>query len=385
MAPWEGGPEYYAPWPSGPTTDPSFFPVAVWLQEPTAPTAAQYHDIGINVHVGLWDGPTEAQLAAAAALPTTVFAEQNDVGLTSANNGVINAWTQIDEPDNAQGGTQDPMLPADVVASYQAMVAADATRPVFLNLGQGVAIDTWYGRGNRTNHPEDYPEYAAGGDILSYDIYPMNVFPAAADAEDWVKAYTEPVAQNIWFVATGIDRLREWSSYQKPVWMWLETTNFDGHDGFALTPDLVKAEAWMAIIHGARGIGYFCHVFSPSFIEAGLLADSAMTAGVHTLNDQIQELALVLNTQSVSNGVTTVSSIEAIPIDTMVKRVDGNTYLFAVAMRPGAVDATFTLRAFTGSASVEVLSEARTLTATDGVFQDSFPSHGVHIYRVPNP
>lgn len=383
MQDWEGGPAYYGHWRNGPSTDPSFFPIAVWLQAPdSAGTAAKYREIGINMHVGLWEGPTEVQLTAAAALPTVVIASQNAIGLTSPNAGLIKAWLQEDEPDNAQNNTEDPVPPETVVATYKSMVAADATRPVYLNLGQGVAADTSYGRGHRTNHPEDYPVYAQGGDILSFDIYPMNVFTVAETEQDWKKAFHNTVAQNIWYVANGVDRLRTWSSQKKPVWVWIETTNFDGQAGFALTPDLVNAEVWMALIHGARGIGYFCHVFSPSFIEAGLLADAAMTARVSAINTQIRSLAPVLNTQSVANGVTTASSNAAVPIDTMLKRYGGNTYLFAVGMRPATTTATFTLRGISGKSNVEVIGENRSLEATDGVLSDVFSAHAVHLYRL---
>jgi hypothetical protein len=42
-----------------------------------------------------------------------------------------------------------------------------------LNLGQGVAWDGLYGRGVRTNKPEDYLEYVRAGDFVSFDIYPV--------------------------------------------------------------------------------------------------------------------------------------------------------------------------------------------------------------------
>jgi hypothetical protein len=385
MEDWEGGPTYYGSWSNGPSTDPAHFPIAVWLQAPdSGSSAAKYRDIGINLHVGLWEGPTEAQLAAAAALPSVVIASQNATGLGSSNAASIQAWLQQDEPDNAQNDTEDPLPPATAVANYERLVAADSTRPVYLNLGQGVAADTWYGRGNRTNHPEDYLEYARGGDILSFDIYPMNVFGVAASAPDWKRAFHDAVAQNIWYVATGVDRLREWSNKKKPVWVWIETTNFNGETGFALTPDLVKAEVWMALVHGARGIGYFCHVFSPSFIEAGLLADATMTAQVAAINGQIKALAPVLNTQSVANAVTTASSNSAVPVDTMLKRYGGSTYLFAVGMRPATTTATFTLRGITGQTVVEVVGEGRNLAASQGVFRDDFGAHAVHLYRVAN-
>ena len=68
-----------------------------------------------------------------------------------------------------------------------------------LNLGQGVAWDGWYGRGVRTNHPEDYAEYVRGGDIISFDIYPA--------------VHDKPaVAGKLWYVARGVERLRGWAA-----------------------------------------------------------------------------------------------------------------------------------------------------------------------------
>jgi len=55
-------------------------------------------------------------------------------------------------------------LPAKIVEDYHKLQKADPSRPVLLNLGQGVARDKSVGRGTRTNHPEDYPEYVKGCD-----------------------------------------------------------------------------------------------------------------------------------------------------------------------------------------------------------------------------
>jgi hypothetical protein len=54
-------------------------------------------------------------------------------------------------------------------------------------------------------------------------------------------------------------------------------------------------------------------------------------------------------------------------------------------MRKGTPTATFTLRDFTGTSTVEVVGENRTITATNGVFQDAFTNWGVHIYKVATP
>ena len=46
--------------------DPAWFPLGVWLQSPH--NAQRYRDIGVNLYVGLYEGPTEAQLDALEAI-----------------------------------------------------------------------------------------------------------------------------------------------------------------------------------------------------------------------------------------------------------------------------------------------------------------------------
>lgn len=370
MAPWEGGAAYYARWPNGPSTDPKFFPIAVWLQQPF--NADSFRELGFNTYVGLWEGPTAEQLRQLSERTVPVFCSQNSVGLGRTDTAVIKGWMHLDEPDNAQpdgkGGYGPPISARTVIDGYKKMRAADRTRPVLLNLGQGVAWDGWYGRGVRTNHPEDYAEYARGADILSFDIYPVNMKDA-------------PVNEKLWLVARGVDRLRKWGNYKKPVWNWIECTDFNG-SGRKPTPVEVKAEVWMSIIHGTRGIGYFVHVFAPSFIEAGLLSDAEMSAAVRAINRQIAALAPVLNRPSVANGVTVSSGNAAVPVDVMLKRFNGETYLFAVAMRPGRTTATFRFRGFPKNATAEVLGERRARPVSGGIMTDTFTDYGVHLYRV---
>jgi hypothetical protein len=378
--PWEGGPTYYSKWTNGPSSDQNYFPLAVWLQQPN--NAGRYKAIGINTFVGLSDGPTSGQLSSLATSEMPVFCDQDKNIFSDKNVNIIRGWLQQDEPDNAQCTPTEcnpPITTDTIVGRYNTMKANDASRPVLLNLGQGVAWDGWWGRGNEgTNHPEDYAKYAEGGDILSYDIYPMNLDPSQSEM---FRSELEKVSQSLWYVPYGIDRLRQWSDYKKPVWMALETTNINNNTPHPPTPTTTKAEVWMAIIHQARGIVYFCHNISP-FDETGLLDDSTMSAAVKDFNAQITSLAPVLNTQSVGNGVTTSSSDSSVPVDTMLKRYGGYTYLFAVAMRLGSTKATFTLRDFSASASAEVIGESRNITVNNGLFQDNFTNYDVHIYKI---
>src|SRR5215212_6954240 len=68
-----------APRAKGFLADPNVFPIAVWLQSPAR--APDYKAIGINLYVGLWKGPTEAQLTDLKRHGMRVICSQNGVGL----------------------------------------------------------------------------------------------------------------------------------------------------------------------------------------------------------------------------------------------------------------------------------------------------------------
>ena len=136
----------YSGWSNGPSPAPSYFPIGVWLQSPA--NAARYQQIGVNLFVGLWQGPTEEQLADLTAVGMRVICSQNEMGLKHLDDPIIAAWMHADEPDNAQAipgqeGYGPAVDPAVLQADYERMKAADPTRPVWLNLGQGVANEEW--------------------------------------------------------------------------------------------------------------------------------------------------------------------------------------------------------------------------------------------------
>jgi len=356
-----------APW-----NDPNFFPICVWLQSPSK--AAAYKAAGINVYVGLWRGPTEEQLAELKRQGMYVVCALNSVGRAHLDDPTILAWMHSDEPDNAQAlrgerGYGPPIPPDKVVADYRQWKAIDPKRPVLLNLGQGVAWDQWIGRGVRRNHPEDYPLYVQGCDIASFDIY-----PGCHEHPD--------VAGKLWLVAEGVTRLRNWHA-GKPVWNCIECTRISNEQAQA-TPQQVKAEVWMSLVRGSRGIIYFAHQFKPRFIEAGLLADAEMLAAVTAVNRQIHALAPLLNSPDLPGGVAVVSSAADVPIEAVLKRDAQARYVFAVAMRGQAATGKFTIAGHQGTAQAEVLGEQRTVEVRDGRFADDFRPWDVHLYRLPH-
>ena len=358
----------YARWTNGLSSDPNYFPIAVWAQQPS--NAERYKEAGINLYVGLWRGPTSNHLALLQRAGMRVICSQNSFALANKDNSTIAAWMHGDEPDNAQSlgsgkGYGPPIKPETIVSNYARIRAADPTRPVFMNLGQGVAWDNWIGRGVRRNHPEDYPEYVKGCDIASFDIY-----PAVHDHPD--------VAGKLEFVAKGVERLRRWTPAEKVVWNCIECTHIENAK-VKPTPHQVRAEVWMSLIHGSQGLIYFVHQFKPTFKEAALLDDAEMLKAVTAINRQIHELAPVLNSPSITDALTVTSST---PIATMVKRHGGQLYVFAVGMSNQPTRCTFKVREQSGNADAEVLGTSRTIALRNGEFSDDFKPYDVNLYRM---
>lgn len=360
----------YAKWQNGPPKSESFFPIAVWLQSPAK--AAQYRAAGINTYVGLWDGPTEEQLSTLSKSGMKLICSQNEVALRHLKDPIIIGWMHGDEPDNAQSLGKDkgygpPILPEKIIKDFEAIRAADPSRPVMLNLGQGVAWDKYYGRGVRTNHPEDYAQYMKGCDIASFDIY-----PACHDSPE--------IAGKLWYVAQGVSRLVQWSEGSKTIWDCIECTRISNPTKKA-TPLEVRGEVWMSLIHGSMGLIYFAHEWEPKFNEAALLSDPEMLTAVTAINRQITQLAPVLNTPTLKDHAQVSSENSEVPIAIMAKRYQGALYLFAVAMRAGNSTATFTIQGGEGEKTVEVLDENRTISSKSGIFKDQFKAWETHLYR----
>ena len=347
----------------GRPTDEGFFPLAVWLQNPTL--APRYQAAGINLYIGLWKGLTAEQLSVLEAAGMPVICDQNEYGLTQLDNPLIAAWMHADEPDNAQkkpeGGYGPPVTPETIVAGYRQMRERDPSRPVVLNLSMGVAWDGWVGRGVRTNHPEDYPQYLEGCDIASFDVY-----PAASDRPE--------VAGKLELVPYGVSRLQQWTDDATPTWTCIETGPIHSPDRRP-SPEQVRSEIWMALIQGADGLIYFVHQFKPQFNDHALLDDAAMLEEVTRINEQIQELAPVLYAPE-AEGLTVDSDGD---VRAVMKRRGGRTYVFAANFSDEPAEATMRFaEAPTGVATV--LDEDRTVELTSGAMSESFEPYAVHLY-----
>jgi hypothetical protein len=357
--------------PNGLPTDPDFFPIAVWLQQPG--NAGKFKALGINTFVGLWHPPTEIALKQLRAHRIHLIVQPTPEAWALRDSPIIRGWLHLDEPDNAQpdgrGGYGPCISPEEIVRHYKELRARDETRPVYLGFGQGVANPGWVGRGKEcaSIDPETYYSAASrGGDILAFDIYPV------------AEVYQDHVKGRLDLVGRGVENLKRWAPPGVPIWADIETTHIKNPNRRP-TPEEIRSEVWISIIKGATGINYFVHEWEPSFKEDGIFRYRDVIAALKSLNGQIRELAPVLNSPTRENVATVETAGE---IAYLVKQDVTTTYIFAANMREEAVSARIKLGP-DAAEEATVLDEDRTIKIADGAFEDRFDGYQVHIYRLP--
>ncbi len=363
----------YAGWSRGLPTDPSFFPIAAWLQLPSH--AHELHDLGVNIFLGNNGGvdPIAAgDLAQLKSLGMYAIIGQDSTGLANIDDPTIVGWWMADEPDNAQsdgmGGYGPPLAPQTLIDQYNADKTGDPTRPMYLGLGQGVAYDGWEGRGS---NPPAESAYVPASDIVGFDIYPYN--NCGGDANEQV------TCGQFWLNAFGVDRLRQWSNRAQALWTDFETTTIAAGTSSGPTPKQTASEVWLAIIHGANGIIYFLDSWNPSFREDAIFENQAMVDGVTGLDAQIAMLAPEINSATIPDLVSVTGDPQ---IDMMVKGSGTSLYVFAAVARAGTGTGAFAVAGLTGNAVAEVVGEQRTVAVTAGQFSDAFAANDVHVYRI---
>jgi len=355
---------------NGLPTNPNFFPIAVWLQQPK--NARAFKAIGVNTFVGLWHPPTAEGLAQFEREGIHLVLEQTPAALTLKHSPAIRGWLQADEPDNAQpdgrGGHGECVPPEEVVRRYAEIRSRDPTRPVYLGFGQGVANPFWYGRGAKCSAmpPEAYYRIASqGADIVAFDIYPV------------AEVRQTHVIGRLDLVGRGVANLKRWVPPGTPIWADIETTHIYNPERRPL-PAEIYSEVWIAIILGANGINYFVHEWKPSFREDGVFRYPDVVAEIAKINAQLNTFAPVLNSASVPNGIGIQAATE---ISAIVKSDGGTTYIFAANMEKTKATARLTLPDRING-QVLVLGEDRSMTLVGGAFEDTFEPYGIHLYQL---
>ena len=109
-APAQAGSPYT--WPAGPPSDPNWFMFGVWYQSYSTTRLNEYQSIGLTNYI-CPDLPTNTNLSDLRSRGMKLSTDFNSSLLTLSNQGVIDGWNQMDEPDNAQSDANytDPNHP----------------------------------------------------------------------------------------------------------------------------------------------------------------------------------------------------------------------------------------------------------------------------------
>ena len=294
------------------------------------------------------------------------------------------AWTWKDEP-NLGGGAQK-VYTATMAAWYYLSKSLDPAHFVF-HWFYGSDWLAHYGT-EATLHDWAESKDQMGGkafvqDAIGFDIYPIY----SRGSVSLNKAAAGPYS----LYYDAVDRILGHNKYLVPFLPAINPSNRNAGlpDYQTHTEAQVYNEAWMNIIHGAKGLIWFAK-FDNSSIRW-----PAMTKFYSEMSS-LKDLVL----GSPGSITVTDNSNEALNrVDHIIRTVDGTTLIVAARMtepppdeeagllytgvEPTSITTTFTLSDGSINGDVEVYGEGRTVTATNGVFTDTFSKDDVNLYRYP--
>jgi Beta-galactosidase len=198
-----------------------------------------------------------------------------------------------------------------------------------------------------------YPEFFARADVIGFDTYPVEV-----------RCSLEQI-DNVFWMQRELIQL----TGGKPTFQWIEAGPMEhcrwNQDP---TPAVVRAETWLAIAGGAKGIGYF-----PDYWEEDIRGE------VRATNREILALAPALLGPSTKASWSTSS-----PVRVTARRYNGATYVVAVNTSTAPASASFTIQGL-GGRKLRVFREGRVVTPLGDLVVDKLPGLGVAVYVAPPP
>ena len=277
--------------------------------------------------------------------------------------------------------------PGEMRAAYRDIRAADHTRPVFMTLTSAFMRNdtTW----DPARKEQMYPALAKAADVLGFDTYPISGSGFPGRLHD---------------VADGTADLRALAGPGKPIYAWIETNKGSQWMTPSLQPDVrpehTRAEVWMAIIQGAKAIGYFTHKwFDPDGTAnySSFAPSTEMQAELERLNDQLTRLAPAIVADPAGVRVQ-VSMSDDLLCHAKATEFGGALYIFAQnidlgkeaatlrqfdPISPRSGKGTITVEGLKAGTEIQVVDENRTIKAEAGGFTDGFGPLAEHIYRIP--
>lgn len=291
---------------------------------------------GVNLYMGTSCGTPRQQLESLAARAVSAIPAAHR-GVTDGRGAI--GWYHTDEADLHMAPESLPFHPP-----WQ-----QTRRVTFLTLSgrvySGAALPPG---GTRAV----YPRFVARADVVGVDLYPLqswcqrDAFAAVYEAQLELAALAGPRATYQWIEAGPMEicgRIRALDP----------------------TPATVRAETWLAIAGGARGIGWFPEHWQP-----------AIAREIARLSSEISALAPALLAREVPVVVTRAS-----PVKAGARRLNGATYVIAVNSSRRSATAVLNVPGL-GAGSAGVFGEARRVRVRNGTIVDRLGPLKARIYVV---
>jgi hypothetical protein len=203
--------------------------------------------------------------------------------------------------------------------------------------------------------PDVYRQFAHLADVAGFDLYPLGHCN-----HDLRTVYS---AQRAFNTLVG----------PMPTFQWIETGPIRREycGGFTMSVAQLRAEVWLAIAGGARGIGYFTHTWSPEHkafdVQPALAHQMARTN------------ALIAAIRPALVGQTIPSSVNTTAVKVLARQAGKTTYVIAVNAQSTPIRMQFRVPALRNG-SIRVFGEGRALPVSEGRVDDGFGPYAVHVY-----
>jgi hypothetical protein len=306
-----------------------FFPIMSWGEcidgfETSLP-------VGTNLYAGNRCGGLEAQLPALGDRALSAAVQGEPVPVPGSVIGVF----YPDEPEG-HGLTAQTMPTIDPKTGVRFLTLTNHFYSGAAPLAQGRGI---------------YPGLIAKADMVGFDLYPLQSWCRPERLVDVYHSQRELVE-----LANG-----------KPTFQWIEAAGMTcPHDGpTAITPQTVRAESWLAIAGGAKGLGFF-----PPAAWTGDVGEA-----IAEVTETVRQLGPALGAPEVAARVEPADGL----VRTGARKSGGRLTIVAANAGYEAAEARITVPGLAGRA-LSVVGTARRIEPDGDTFVERFPALGARVY-----
>jgi hypothetical protein len=253
-------------------------------------------------------------------------------------------WTYPDEPEN-NGWTPDTLAGTTADPLNDGLVSFLTTAAGFSSgyyRDPHISLDT-------------YSKFAQIADVAGFDLYPLG-----------------HCQQDLSVVLTSQRRFNNLAGV-RPTFQWIETGPIKpGYcGGFRMTAAELRAEVWLAIIGGARGIGFFTHTWTPD--ENAFDVSPELQHMMKRLTQLISDVHLGIL------GATVPSGSNSGAINVLARTTPDRTFVFGVNAQHGYTRVQVQVPQLRNGV-LSVYGENRVVQVQDHQFIDTFSPLMAHVY-----